>query len=144
MKTFKLISLQIVEDDTLKDIELIDGLIINQENEQNTWMLEAYINQSFDDYFQKLYQQGEDIIVQVVITKKENSPAAFQTKIRTIKHVGEQISILFEGTLMRSNYDYAEIVLKKLIQQGLSGDELLTEFKTILRSKPKLTAVKDE
>lgn len=144
MKTFKLISLQVVEDDSLVDIDLIDGLIINQENDQNTWMLEAYVNKSYHDYFQKLHDKGEDIIVQVVITKKENSPAAFLTKIFTIKHITDQLSILFEGTLMKTNYDYAEIVLKKLIGQGLTGEELLKEFKKILREKPKITAAKDE
>ncbi|WNS75245.1 YwpF-like family protein [Bacillus sp. DTU_2020_1000418_1_SI_GHA_SEK_038] len=144
MKTFKLISLQVVEDDSLVDIDLIDGLIINQENDPNTWLLEAYVNKTYNEYFQKLSQQGEDIIVQVVITKKENSPAAFQTKIVTIKHVTDHISILFEGKLMKSNYDYAEIVLKKLIEQGLTGDKLLKEFKTILRGKPQITAAKGD
>ena len=57
MKTFKLISLQIVEDDQLVDIELDDGLIISQENDQSTWLIEAYINISYDDYFQKLAKQ---------------------------------------------------------------------------------------
>ena len=144
MKTFKLISLQVVESDSLVDIDLKDGLIINQENDQNTWMLEAYVDKSYDDYFKKLQAKGEDVIVQVVITKKENSPAAFQTKILTIKHVANHISILLEGTLMKMYYDYAEIVLKKLIEKGLTGDELLSEFKTILRSKPKITAAKDQ
>ncbi|MBY0122276.1 YwpF-like family protein [Bacillus sp. S/N-304-OC-R1] len=144
MKTFKLITLQVVEEDSLVDIDLIDGLIINQENEQNTWMLEAYVNKSYHDYFQELYEKGEDVIVQVVITKKENSPAAFQTKILTIKQVSDKISILFEGKLMKTNYDYAEIVLKKLIGQGLSSEELLQEFKKILREKPKITAAKSE
>ncbi|MEH7522626.1 YwpF-like family protein [Bacillus sp. JJ1503] len=144
MKTFKLISLQVVEDDSLVDIDLIDGLIINQENDQNTWMLEAYVNNTYNDYFQKLSKQGEDIIVQVVITKKENSPAAFQIKIVTIKPLTDHISILFEGKLKKTNYDYAEIVLKKLIDQGLTGDELLKEFKTILRGKPQITAAKGD
>jgi hypothetical protein len=144
MKTFKLISLQVVEDDSLVDIDLIDGLIINQENDQNTWMLEAYINKSYDGHFQKLFKEGKDLIVQVVITKKENSPAAFRTKIVTIKHLTEHLSILLVGKLLKTNSDYAEVVLKKLIEKGLTGDELLNEFKTILRGKPHLTAAKSE
>ena len=144
MKTFKLISLQVVEGDSLVDIDLLDGLIINQENDQNTWMLEAYTNKSYNEYFQKLSKQGEDIIVQVVITKKENSPAAFQTKIVTIKHLTNHISILFEGKLKRTNYDYVENVLQRLIEQGLNGDELLKEFKSVLRGKSQIAAAKDE
>jgi hypothetical protein len=144
MKTFKLISLQIVEDDQLVDIELDDGLIISQENDQSTWLIEAYVNISYDDYFQKLAKQEEDLIVQVVITKKENSPAAFQTKIVTIKHIEDHISILLKGQLKKTNYDYAEIVLKKLIAQGLSGETLLNEFNQMMHSKPKLTLAKEK
>ncbi|MBS4190122.1 YwpF-like family protein [Bacillus sp. FJAT-49705] len=144
MKTFKLISLQIVEEDSLVDIKLEDGLIINQEDDISKWLLEAYINNSYLDYFQQLSKKGDDVTVQVVITKKENSPAAFLTKIVTIKQLTEHISILFEGKLMKTNYDYAEIVLKKLISKGLSGEELLKEFKTLVRSKPQMTAIKNE
>ncbi|KAB2336543.1 hypothetical protein F7731_09205 [Cytobacillus depressus] len=144
MKTFKLISLQVVEDDSLVEIDLNDGLIINQENERNTWLLEFYINKSYDDYFQKLFKEGKELIVQVVITKKENSPAALQSRIITIKHLKDHMSILMEGKLMKNNDDYAEVVLKKLIDKGLAGEELMKEFKTILRGKPHLTAAKKE
>lgn len=144
MKTFKLFSLQVVEEDQLVDIELEDGLIISQENDQSTWLIEAYISKSYDEYFQMLAKREEDLIVQVVITKKENSPAAFQTKIVTIKHINDHISILLKGNLKKTNYDYAEIVLKKLINQGISGDKLLSEFNHIMRSKPQMTAAKDK
>ncbi|MFE8698100.1 YwpF family protein [Cytobacillus sp. FJAT-53684] len=144
MKTFKLFSLQVVEEDQLVDIELEDGLIISQENDQSTWLIEAYISKSYDEYFQMLAKREEDLIVQVVITKKENSPAAFQTKIVTIQHINDHISILLKGNLKKTNYDYAEIVLKKLINQGISGDKLLSEFNHIMRSKPQMTAAKDK
>lgn len=141
MKTFKLISLQVVEEDELMEIELEDGLIISQENDLSSWMIEAYVNKTYDNYFQKLAKQDE-VIVQVVITKKENIPAAFQTNITTIKQLENHISILFQGKLRKTNNDYAEIVLKKLIDQGLAGEELLNEFKKIMRGKPQLTAAK--
>ncbi|MBU8881090.1 YwpF-like family protein [Bacillus sp. FJAT-29790] len=129
MKTFKLISLQVVEDEKLVDIELVDGLIINQEDDRSFWLLEAYIRKSYDDYFQDLAKKDKDLLVQVVITKKENNPATFQTKIASIKHTDNHMSILFEGKLKRTNNDYAEIVLKNLIEQGLEGEELVNEFK---------------
>lgn len=141
MKTFKLISLQVVEEDELVEIELEDGLIISQENDISTWLIEAYVKKSYDHYFQKLAKQDE-VIIQVVITKKENIPAAFQTNIMTIKQLDNHISILFQAKLKKSNNDYAEIVLKKLIDKGLAGEELLNEFKRIMRGKPLLTAVK--
>lgn len=41
MKTFKLFSLHIVKEDKLVDIPLEDGLIINKEDEHNTWLIEV-------------------------------------------------------------------------------------------------------
>lgn len=143
MKTFKLISLQIVEENELVEIELEDGLIISQENDQSTWIIEAYVNKTYDEYFQNISKQNR-VMLQVVITKKENSPAAFETKIITVKKLDNHISILFQGKLKKTNNDYAEIVLKKLIDQGLTGEELLKEFKKISRGKPQLTAMKNE
>ena len=144
MKTFKLVSLQVVEEEQLLDIELVDGLIINQENDQGQWMIEAYMNKSYYDYFQKIAEQAQDLIVQVVITKKANSPAAFQTKIMTIKLLENHISILLQGKLMKTNNDYAVVVLKNLIEKDFAGRELLDEFKNILRNKPPLTLARSE
>jgi len=144
MKTFKLVSLQVVEEDQLLDIELIDGLIITQENEQSLWMIDAFIDKSYYDYFQKLMDTGKDLLVQVVITKKSNSPAAFQTKIVTLKLLENHVSLLLQGTLKKTNNDYAVIVLKNLIDQNLSGDDLLEEFKKIMRNKPPLTLTRNE
>lgn len=69
MKTFKLISLQIVEGADLKDIELQDGLIINKEDDLSSWLIEAYISKSYLDYF----KSGDEMIVQVVISKGKRS-----------------------------------------------------------------------
>ena len=41
MKTFKLISLHVTGDHGLIEIHLEDGLIINKEDENRTWLLEA-------------------------------------------------------------------------------------------------------
>jgi len=42
MKTFKLVSLQFIEDQDAKDIDFIDGLIINKEDEKRTWLIELF------------------------------------------------------------------------------------------------------
>ena len=144
MKTFKLVSLQVVEENQLLDIELEDGLIINQENDRGQWMIEAYMDNSYFDYFQSISEKAEDLVVQVVITKKANSPAAFKTKIMTIKQLENHISILLQGQLMKTNNDYAVMVLNKLIEKNLAGNELLDEFKEIMRNKPPLTLAKNE
>ncbi len=144
MKTFKLVSLQLVEEDGLVDIELDDGLIINKEDEKSNWLLEAYIDKAYLDFFKKRADKGDELIIQVVITKRENDPAAFQTKITSINELEDHISILFEGSLKRTKNDYAELLLQDLLGKGFRGDNLLDEFKLKMQSKPRLAAAKDK
>jgi hypothetical protein len=138
MKSFKLVALEIVEDDTSVDVPLEDGLIINKEDERSTWLLEAYTDLSLYDYFKQIYDQNRDVIVEAVITKKDNDPAFFQTKIVTLNKFEHHIGVLLEGQLRRKRRDYSEILLENLIQKGLGGPTLLNEFKDKLKSKPKL------
>jgi hypothetical protein len=142
VKTFKLISLQIVEDSALVDVILEDGLIINREDDQNSWILEAYTDQTHLAFFQKAYDTKQDIFVKVVITKKENDPATFITKVKTVKQLGGQISVLFEGKLKRHKNNYAETLLDHLLQKGLDGNALMVEFKDKMKTKPLLDDVK--
>ncbi|MDA6082790.1 YwpF family protein, partial [Escherichia coli] len=89
------VSLQLVEENGLIDIQLDDGLIINKEDEKSTWLLEAFIDKSYLEYFKKRADDKDELTIQVVITKKENDPAAFQTKITSISELENHISILF-------------------------------------------------
>ncbi|MDQ0200809.1 YwpF-like family protein [Neobacillus ginsengisoli] len=138
MKTFKLYSLEVVEDGTVVDVPLKDGLILNKEDDRSTWLLEAYTDLSLYDYFKKISEQDRDIIVEAVITKKENAPAYFQTKICSLNKFEEHISVLLEGHLRRNRSDYSELLLENLLQKGLEGQSLLDEFKEKIKSKPKL------
>jgi len=140
MKTFKLISLEVVEDDISVEVPLEDGLIINKEDEGSTWLLEAYSSLSLYDYFKKIYDEGRDIIVEAVITKKENDPAYFQTKISTLNKFENHIGVLLEGRLRRIRRDYSELLLENLLQKGLDDQALLSEFREKMKSKPKLKA----
>ncbi|WML46211.1 YwpF family protein [Neobacillus sp. PS3-40] len=139
MKTFKLVSLEVVEDDRIIEVPLTNGLIINKEDEKSTWLLEAYSEQSLYDYFKKITDENREIIVQAIITKRENDPAFFQTKITSLKKFEHHISVLFEGRLRRTKVNYSELLLESLLQNGLSGDELLREFKEKIKRKPRLT-----
>lgn len=143
MKTFKLFSLNIVKEDKLVDIPLEDGLIINKEDEHNTWLIEVYTDKSFYNLFQAAIDQNNDLLVQVVITKKENDPAPFKVKAKSMHAFDKNISVLLEGSLRRSRNNYSELLLDELLQKGLSGDELLTEFKTKMLTKPKLASMKE-
>ncbi|MFJ5759328.1 YwpF family protein [Neobacillus sp. NPDC093182] len=138
MKTFKLVALEVVEDGNSVEIPLEDGLIINKENERASWLLEAYTDLSLYDYFQKIHEQSREVIVQAVITKRENEPAYFQTKIASLNKFQNHISILFEGRLRRNRSDYSELLLDSLLERGLGGQALLEEFKDKMKSKPKL------
>ena len=138
MKSFKLVALEVVEDGNSVEIPLEDGLIINKENESASWLLEAYTDLSLYDYFQKIHEQSREVIVQAVITKRENDPAYFQTKIATLKKFENHISVLFEGRLRRNRSDYSELLLDSLLEKGLGGQALLEEFRDKMKSKPKL------
>ncbi|MDW2876394.1 MULTISPECIES: YwpF-like family protein [Bacillaceae] len=142
MKTFKLISLQIVEEEGLKDIALDDGLIINKEDDLSNWLIEAYISKTYLDYFNAAEDANQELTVQAVITKKENDPAAFITTVSSVKELENHISILLQGSLRRTKSDYAELLLGDLVQQGLDGEALVTEFKNKMKSKPRLAAAK--
>ncbi|WP_210364471.1 YwpF-like family protein [Bacillus sp. REN3] len=143
MKTFKLISIQIVEDDALVDIEMEDGLIINKEDENRTWLVEVFTDQKYIPYFQEAYDNDKEIVVQVVITKKENDPAAFKTKVCAVKELkNNHVSILLTGHLTKPRGDYPELLLEHLIEQGLTGEQLLDEFKEKMVSRPKVPVAK--
>jgi hypothetical protein len=140
MKTFKVISLQVVDNDELHDFEIEDGLIINKEDGNSTWLVETYMSQKYIEFFQKAQQQKGDLEIQVVISHKANDPAAFMTSIRGIKKMNGQMSILFEGKLKKQRNEYAELLLDDLLQKGYSGDELMKEFREKMVSKPRIPA----
>lgn len=139
MKTFKLISLQIIsEERAFVDIELTDGLIINKEDDNNTWILEAFVANSQFSTIEQLVTPGKEVNVQAVITKKDNDPAAFKTVVNTLKKVDGHVIILLEGHLQKTRSKYAELLLQDLIQQGIGGNTLIEQFKEKIRSRPKL------
>ncbi|BCB05901.1 YwpF-like family protein [Bacillus sp. KH172YL63] len=140
MKTFKVISLQVVENDELHDFDIVDGLIINKEDRQGTWLVETYLSNEHIRFFQKAEQSKEDLEIQVVISHKANDPAAFMTSIRCIKEMDDHISIMFEGKLKKQRNEYAEILLDDLVQKGYAGDELIREFREKMISKPRIPA----
>lgn len=137
MKTFKLISLQLVDDHGLTDIPIYDGLMINKEDEQNRWLMEAYMDSDQFDFFEKARTEGLEVTAHVVISKKGNEPAAFTMKVLAVRVINGRLSVLSQGSLKRMSH-YAELLLSELIENGLSGDALLREFREKMATKPKL------
>lgn len=114
-------------------IPFIDALIINKENEENTWLIELFTERAYLSVFEN-YQSHEKFLVNVIITKPENDPATFLVNIINSKGIDGYASILLEGTLSRSR-GYAEHLLGALLDKGLSGNELLLAFKEEMRTK---------
>ena len=144
MKTFKLISLQITGDHGLIEIALEDGLIINKEDEHRTWLLEASVSASYEDYFRSLLEDEKFLTLQLVISRIGNDPAFYYSKLFHIKKLDEDhISVLFKGQLSRSRNNYAVQVLANLIEKGLTGQELLKQFQKHMKLKSTLPSIKE-
>ncbi|WP_164669218.1 YwpF family protein [Virgibacillus doumboii] len=133
MKTFKLASLGILDNQNSNIVResfpLLDGLIINREDETNQWIVEAYLQHEYYDFFAKLNNKKEEILIQVKITTESNEPATFITTITGVNKIGAHMNVLFRGTIIDQHKEIIEEKLKKLIDQGYSGDKLLEKFK---------------
>jgi hypothetical protein len=127
-----------MEDDKSIEVPLDHGLILNKEDERSTWLLEAYTKLSLYDYFKKIDDEKREIIVKVVITKPDNDPVFLQTELSCLQPFKEHISVLLEGQLRRVTKNHSEILLDRLIKQGLTGDDLLAEFKRNKRLVPRV------
>lgn len=136
MKTFKLKSLMIIEDkneDIVQEvIPLIDGLIINREDDDNNWVIEAFIDHTYLNYFKMLEEEKSQIMIEVKITKESNNPAIFITSIIGINEIGSSMNVLFKGTIIDHRKGEIEDILKSLIEKDYKGEELLMKFKKLM------------
>lgn len=133
MKTFKLRSIKITDNEDAdmlqQKIPLLDGLIINREDEANRWIIEAYVEQGYYAFFHNLRSTKEQVLVEVKITKESNRPATFITAIIDMNKIGEQMNVIFIGTIVDQRKEIIEKELQLLIEQGYQGEELLEKFK---------------
>ncbi|VEF46495.1 YwpF [Bacillus freudenreichii] len=136
MKTFKIVALQVIDEQKhAKNIPLTDGLIINKENEEGSWIIEAYVADRFQSYFESIQEENTPFEIRVIITHAANDPAPFTVSIHSIRPVKDHISVLFIGRLSKRRNEYLELLLDDLIKEGLSGEKLLMEFKARMRMK---------
>lgn len=138
LKTFKMISINILHEDKILDFPLTDGIIINQENSHRMWILEIFIDEKHKDFFEEKMKVEELFEAKVVISYPENEPAAFQVTISAVKQIGNNISVLMKGRLKRARTQYAEQLLEELIAEGLDGPKLLERFESDMRARPRL------
>ncbi len=138
MKTFKLKSLIILnhvdKQVEKKVIPLIDGLIINREDGKDQWLVEAYVDKTFEDYFRKL-QDKEDIMIEVKITKETNEPATFITSITGVNSIGSNMNVLFLGQMIDLKRGEAQHILEQLVHDGYEGEKLIELFQRKMKIK---------
>ncbi|MCD7034625.1 YwpF-like family protein [Metabacillus sp. GX 13764] len=130
MKTFRLVGMKIERDERYAEIPLEGGLIINKEDGENRWMIEALLNKNYLSYFQELKEKDDELQMLVTITKSTNTPAKVTAVIKEVVELEQdKVSVLFEGglTANRPRGD-AEKLLSELIDEGLTGEELLQAF----------------
>lgn len=143
MKTFKVIETSILSANETKLIPLEDGIIINQENAARSWAIELFTTRDLKPYFDSLVDSQELVEARVVISYPENEPAPFEVMVYSVKSIGEQISVLFRGTLKQARRKYAEGLLADLIEDGLEGSELLERFEKDMKERPSLKKDKE-
>lgn len=133
MKTFKLIGLKMIHKSlhSLKreEIPLVDGLIINKEDEQKNWLVEIVVDKKHHEFFQNALESGLDFLIHATITKPTNDPATFAVTVQSITEMAENISVLLDAKIVLNKTKFAETVLADLIHQGFEGNELLNMFK---------------
>lgn len=136
MKTFKALVFQIVENETTHEFTVHDGVIINKENSGTGWLLEILIDRIHKETMEA-YQENQTVLdTRVVITRASNDPALFEATIKNIKELNDKISVIFECHIYTPRQAYAEQLLEQLVEDKLTGDELISTFNRMMVSKP--------
>ncbi|MER2038908.1 MAG: YwpF family protein [Solibacillus sp.] len=138
MKTFKMLSFDLFLDGENKNFPLIDGIIINQENSHQTWVLEVYTSSEYREVFNDYIVSGELLEARAVISLPDNEPAPFSVVVHSLTDIGDKISVLLKGRLKAQRKKYAEQLLSNLLKNGLRNDELLEAFEKGMRERPSL------
>lgn len=132
MKTFKLKGLQIMrnEEDEVEQrmISLYDGLVINREDKEG-WLIEVFTSEEERIYFDQI-RDIDEIMIQVKITREENDPAFFITKMVSLNDVADgKINVLFQGHVVDHSKTRIEDMLQMIMEEGYQGESLLKKFK---------------
>ncbi|MGJ9381606.1 hypothetical protein CR203_03880 [Salipaludibacillus neizhouensis] len=137
MKTFQLCSLMILFDQELrenevmkgKDIPLVDSLIINKEEAEKNWLIEAVLDPEWEQFFRDYLEKNQSLMAEVTISKRTNDPATLVCEVRSVNKLVDHISVHLEGVLVVKKEDLSDMVLKKLIDEGFEGEALYNEYR---------------
>lgn len=133
MKTFKLVDLNVErvdkEEKTIEQFPLIDGLIINKEDGENHWLIEALVAKEHLSFFEQLQNSQSEAKVFVTITKKSNRPAQLTAAVKHIVKLEESIQVLIYGQMVTRKQQGTETILESLVKEGYTGTKLIEAFK---------------
>ncbi|UQZ47625.1 YwpF-like family protein [Bacillus sp. PK3-037] len=133
MKTFKLVDLNVErvdkEEKSIEQFPLIDGLIINKEDGENHWLIEALVPKEHLSFFDQLQKKQTEVKVFVTITKKSNRPAQLTAAVKNIAELEESISVLIYGQMVTRKQQGTETILESLVKEGYTGAKLIEAFK---------------
>ncbi|QCR31446.1 YwpF family protein [Lysinibacillus sp. SGAir0095] len=138
MKTFKMLSFDLMNEEGGLNIPIIDGIVINQENSRKSWILELFLSKEHKSTFENLKNSTEVFEVHVIISFPDNEPAPFKVLVSDIREIGEKITVLLKGTIKTRRSKYAEALLNTLLSENLSSEELMARFKKGMRERPRL------
>ncbi|SDN31850.1 YwpF-like family protein [Alkalicoccus daliensis] len=137
MKTFRLCSLIILFDEPPaenesvrgKEIPIKEGLIINKEESEKNWLLEAVVHKDWKNFFEEYISRDQHVMAEVTITKRTNDPATLYCQIKAVHELQEHLSIHIEGRIVAKKEDLSDMLLRNLLDEGFSGEELYAEFR---------------
>lgn len=139
MKTFKMLSFAITQKNGhIQNIPILDGILINKEDPNQTWLIEVYLKNEFREIFNQAKESNELLEIQAIISFPDNEPAPFTARVLDILSLNNQVSVLMEGKVNVLRPKYAEKLLKNLLKQDLSKNELLEKFKKGMKERPPL------
>ncbi|HEY4578854.1 MAG TPA: YwpF family protein [Savagea sp.] len=139
MKTFKMVSIQLIQENSYWEVPLIDGIMMNLENEERIWLMELYLSREHRPYFEMLSLAEQNFEARVIISYPDNEPAAFYVNVLDMKNIGEdQYAVLLRGQLKRMRSQYAEQLLAELIAEGIEGEDLVERFEKDMKQRPRL------
>ncbi len=135
MKTFKLKGLKVMNNQEVsvqrKHIDLIDGLVINREDEHG-WLIEAFTDRKYSGFFyvDQRYERIDDPSENHTGRKRS---AFFLTEIVSINEIGDnRMNVLFQGKIVDHSKRRIEKLLEMIIEEGYQGRSLLEKFKELI------------
>ncbi|SFE95158.1 YwpF family protein [Alteribacillus iranensis] len=132
MKTFRLVSLKLLlmKQGTVEEkvVPLQEGLIINREEKDGSWLIEAVIPHEERDFFEKIKNEKNKLVMEVLITDRKNEPAMMAGEVKKTVTLSEKISVMIVAKMTSGKEDISNLILQELIHAGYNGESLLEEF----------------